>query len=59
MEKIIIKEINLLLNKNNLSNRHNSLIYNKIMKDEYLLKQIRGAIDFKIGEELNKVYKRY
>jgi len=59
MEKIIIKEINILLNKNNLSNRHNSLIYNKIMKDEYLLKQIRGAIDFKIGEELNKVYKRY
>ena len=59
MEEIIIKEINILLNKNNLSNRHNSLIYNKIMKDEYLLEQIRGAIDFQIGEELNKVYKRY
>jgi|TARA_R110000824_G_scaffold200655_2_gene384694 hypothetical protein len=54
MEEIIIKEINLLLNKNNVSNNFNSVIYNKIMKDEYLLKQIRGAIDFQIGEELNK-----
>jgi hypothetical protein len=54
MENIIRKEINLMLNKWGISTHFNDIIYEKISKDEYLLKQIQNTIDCTIGEEYRK-----
>lgn len=54
MENIIRKQINLMLNKWGISSHFNNVIYDKILKDEYLLKQIQNAIDCQIGEEYRK-----
>ena len=54
MENIIRKQINLMLNKWGISSHFNNVIYDKILKDEYLLKQIKITIDCTIGEEYRK-----
>lgn len=54
MEEIIRKEINLMLNKWGISTHFNDVIYDRILKNEYLLRQIRFTIDCEIGEEYRK-----
>jgi hypothetical protein len=54
MENIIRKQINLMLNKWGISSHFNNVIYDKILKDKYLLKQIQNTIDCTIGEEYRK-----
>ena len=54
MENIIRKQINLILNKWGISSHFNNVIYDKLLKDEYLLKQIQNTIECSIGEEYRK-----
>ena len=54
MDEIIKKEINLMLNKWGISTHFNDVIYDRILKNKYLIKQIRNTIDCEIGEEYRK-----
>lgn len=50
MEEIISKEIVKALIKNGNSDHFKDIIYYRLIKNEYFLKQIRYAIEFEIGE---------
>ncbi len=50
MEEIISKEIVKALIKNGNSDHFEDIIYYRLIKNEYFLKQIRYAIEFEIGE---------
>ena len=51
MDEIIKKEINLMLIKWGISTHFSDVIYDRILKNEYLLRQIRFTIDCEIGDE--------
>jgi hypothetical protein len=54
MDEIIKKEISLMLIKWGISTHFSDVIYDRILKNECLLKQIRNTIDCEIGEEYRK-----
>ncbi len=54
MEELIEKEIVKALIKNGNSDHFKDLIYYRLIKNKYFLKQIQFAIEFEIGECLRE-----